>query len=384
MMLVLPVAMIGGVAGAAMCPSDCPGPDDTARVQYALDHADEVYFDRDYQVRSVTIHRLGQHVEFRGHALRATGAESSSPARADLPACLVITGRQLTLRDVTVDAGYHVPVAVHWHSVDRTHPAQFNRVDGLHIARAKIGLLYGAMDNPVDSPQSENVITGMKFRGAHQCIYVNQPNGFLFISQSVLDCNPYEWTQERPGAFDDETARAIHVECGHLAVTNSEILKTFTQRGHMIELGWAGTLKLSNCHFETGAAGVLLGGRLWGTNLTGRVTGDSQPVIDVETPVATKLEPNAAIDFPPVASLANVELRRNLAIARYSGIPVVRSAPGAEDDEPARVWLRGAVIEGWRPERLDAGGARVTASDVLFRYHDAKNRPASRVVGSRQ
>jgi hypothetical protein len=67
-------------------------------------------------------------------------------------------------------------------------------LNSVTIFHAKIGILYGALVNPVDAPVSENHITGLRFRGVEKCIFANQvPNGWLYVSNSVLDCQRYEW-----------------------------------------------------------------------------------------------------------------------------------------------------------------------------------------------
>ena len=349
-------AMIASTSAAEptnwISPSECPGEDDTARVQHALDHHARVYFDRDYEVTSVAIHRIGQHVEFRGHRLVGIAP--------DAEACLFIRGRKLTLRDVNVCANYGYAAAIRWHSVQRQKPAQYNRVFGMHVSKAKIGLLYGDFENPVDSPQSENAIFGLTFRSVERCIVVNQPNGFLYIVNSVIDCNANEWKQERSGEFDDEAARALVLDQGHVEISNSELLKTSTQKGHMIEVGNSGTLKLSNCHFESGAAAFLLRGRLWASNLSGRINSDSQPLLDIPADANGRL-----------ASFANLELRREIAVSRYSGMPVVKSH--AETDY--RVIMNTCVFEGWKPGRVVSGGAKVTRRQALFQFLEADNRP---------
>jgi hypothetical protein len=76
-------------------------------------------------------------------------------------------------------------------------------LNSVTIFHAKIGILYGALVNSVDAPVSENHITGLRFRGVEKCVFANQvPNGWLYISNSVLDCQRYEWPIESSFSHD--------------------------------------------------------------------------------------------------------------------------------------------------------------------------------------
>jgi hypothetical protein len=339
----------GTQAEGWICPSRCPGSNDTERVQEALDKHSRVYFDRSYEVRSAVIHRIGQHVEFRGHTLNAAPGYDTEPL-------LHIRGRELTLRDVRVNANYRSGAAVRWHSVHASKPAQDNKVFGMHITRARTGLLFGDITAPVDAPQSENAIFGLTFRAVQVCLHVNQPNGFLFIVNSVIDCNANEWNQDRTGKFDETAARALLLKQGQVEISNSELLKTATQKGYMAELGPAATLKLSNCHFESGAAGFLVSGSLWAANLSGLINNDSAPVVDVP--------PKTALPF---CALNNCLFYRPIAVSRYSGIAAVRTAP----DSTGRIGMVNCLLDGWKPAHFVSGGIQPLELNVVFRHvHD--------------
>ena len=336
-----------------VCPSQCPGNDDTAKVQHAFDSYDRVYLDRDYDVSSVAIHRLGQHVAFRGHSLNGVHEDPNAEA------CLHISGRNLTLRDVRVSARYGYQAAVRWHSVSRRTPAQYNKVFGMHIMRARVGLLFGVFSSPVDAPQSENAIFGVTFRGVQTCVHVNQPNGFLYIVNSVIDCNPYEWRRDKPDQFDDTAARAMVIEHGQVEVANSELLKTSTQKGYLLEIGARGVLKAANCHFESGAAACLLRGQFWASNLSGLINSDSVPVLDL---------PADAVG--PFSAWSNCRIRRKLAVSRYSGMWFVRSKPQTK----YRVAFSNCALDGWKPRYLSSGGVKCSAKQIYYRYVTAERK----------
>jgi hypothetical protein len=185
---------------------------------------------------------------------------------------------------------------------------------------------------------------------------MNQPNGFLYIANSVLDCNPFEWSIERPGSFDDAAARALCVDVGQVEVVNSELLKTATQKGRMVEVNRQGTLKLANCHFETGATAFLVGGTLRAANLSGLTNNDSAPVFEVG--------PGAG---PGLASLTNCDFRRKMGVSAYSAMPLIRAT--------AETGLRFALVNcemvGWRPERLSSPSVKTSAANLLFRFQNA-------------
>ncbi len=331
-----------------ICPSRCPGSNDTERVQAALDNHGRVYLDRDYTIRSAVIHRIGQHVDFRGHALLAAPDGDAEPV-------LEIRGRELTLRDVRVNANYRSGAAVRWHSVTPNKPAQYNKVFGMHIMHARTGLLYGDTAVPVDAPQSENAIFGLTFRAVHVCLHVNQPNGFLYIVNSVIDCNAFEWTRDRPGQFDESSARSLLLQCGQVEISNSEILKTATKKGWMVDVRPSATLKLANCHFESAAAGFLLSGSLWASNLSGLLNNDSAPVFDVPSKTALKF-----------CALSNCRFQRPLDVSKYSGTAAVRSGP----ESAGRIGMANCLFDGWPSARLSSGGVRSSGVNVVFRFLD--------------
>ena len=227
----------------------------------------------------------------------------------------------------------------------------------MHITKARTGLLFGDATSPVDAPQSENAIFGLTFRAVQVCLHVNQPNGLLYIVNSVVDCNPNEWNDERPGKFDESGARALLLQDGHVEISNSEILKTATQEGHMVELRPSATLKLSNCHFETGAAGFLMSGSFWASNLSGLLNNDSVPVFDVPPKVTLKF-----------CALTNCRFRREVSVSSYSGMAAVRSGP----DSTGQIGAINCLFDGWKPSRFFSGGVQPLGFNIVFRYLDAK------------
>jgi hypothetical protein len=165
-----------------------------------------------------------------------------------------ITNREQTFYGMQINGNYqtHFTAALRIHSVSGSgYWPGFVRMYDLNILSAKIGILYGAITSPVDAPVSENTIEGYTTRGVERPIYLNQPNGFLNLTNSVLDC----------GAAEDPTWNATtaccieNIECV-LKVSNSELIKVASGVGYGIKNSSA--LNISNCDSEIPATQFLL------------------------------------------------------------------------------------------------------------------------------
>ena len=165
-----------------------------------------------------------------------------------------ITNREQTFYGMQINGGYltHFTAALRIHSVSGSgYWPGFVRMYDLNILSAKIGILYGAITSPVDAPVSENTIDGYTTRGVERPIYLNQPNGFLNLTNSVLDC----------GAAEDPTWSATTACCIEnvnciLKVSNSELIKVASGVGYGIKN--SSVLNISNCDSEIPATQFLL------------------------------------------------------------------------------------------------------------------------------
>jgi hypothetical protein len=215
---------------------DFAGATDQIKVQAAFDSGKPIRFSKSYSVDSVEISSVGQTIDFCGYSLVGTRTFDAVGAQY----VLAITGRELRLYDVSVNANFkNYASAIRWFSKSAGEPAQYNNVYGMAVAYCNIGLLYGQeIATPsLDSPQSENSIYGFKCRGAQQSFVGNQSNGFITLVAPILDCNPYEWTLQ-PGynATTWQTAaRSIVNIVGNVVILGGEVLKTSTQLGYGVE-----------------------------------------------------------------------------------------------------------------------------------------------------
>jgi hypothetical protein len=165
-----------------------------------------------------------------------------------------ITNREQTFYGMQINGNYqtHFTAALRIHSVSGSgYWPGFVRMYDLNILGAKLGILYGAFTSPVDAPVSENTIDGYTTRGVERPIYLNQPNGFLNLTNSVLDC----------GAAEDPTWNATtaccieNVQC-ILKVSNSQFNKVASGAGYGIKNSSA--LNISNCDAEIASTHFLL------------------------------------------------------------------------------------------------------------------------------
>ncbi len=151
------------------------GNDDHLAIQAAMNSGHMVYFDQNYCTSvPIDIGGSGQLVDFKGYSLTGISTVAQD-------AVLQITGSGLTLRNISVNANFEpYNTGVHWFSVAGDNPAQYDRVFGLTIENAVIGLVFGSylnVQNPPSYTQSEDYIFDIYFNAVQNCIQYNQPNG---------------------------------------------------------------------------------------------------------------------------------------------------------------------------------------------------------------
>lgn len=226
------------------------GPDDTDAVQAAFDSGRTVVFTRNYYVRSVEMKGDTQTINFNGYWL--IGITGSGDVASDKDAILKITGIYLELYDVKINGQFNLNyrAAIHWYSRPGYPQAGFINVYGMYIRDLLVGVQYGAWlddPNPHDAPQSENYLYGFRCRSLQNCFISNQPNGFLKISGSTIDCHQREWVFQPNNPFNIAASTLITCKIGQISVEDSELLKVEYLEGCGLE---GRNLVVSNCVIE--------------------------------------------------------------------------------------------------------------------------------------
>lgn len=225
-----------------------PGdPNDTNCVNRAFASGMNVRFDRSYRVTSVTIAGGSRTIDFNGYKL--IGINDGAP----MDTVLRIAANRATLINVDVDANWmSYRTAVHWLALPDGPPAQFDRVYGMIIQGAEIGLLFGNYLNEKPAnvgAESENFAEGLQFFNVQNCIQMNDINGSLFVTQSYLDCSDYTWRNQYI-SYNARNAWCIQIKSGAFHIASSEILKPRSAAGHVIE----GDVYISDCRIEAGGS----------------------------------------------------------------------------------------------------------------------------------
>jgi len=225
-------------------------PDDTEAVQAAFDSGRTVVFTRNYYVRSVEMKGDTQTINFNGYWL--IGISGVMDSVSDKDAILKITGIYLELYDIKINGQFNLNyrAAIHWYSRPGYPQAGFNNVYGIYIRDVLVGIQYGAwLDDPSphDAPQSENYMYGFRCRSLQNCIISNQPNGFLKISGSTIDCHQREWTFQAGNPFSIPASTLITCKIGQVSVEDSELLKVEYLEGCGLE---GRNIVVSNCVIE--------------------------------------------------------------------------------------------------------------------------------------
>jgi hypothetical protein len=327
---------LGGTTGTA----------DTAAVQAAIDTSLPVTFTQDYPVDNVTIGGVARTINFNGFGLY--GGSNYGADRV-----LAITGRELKLYNVRVDQGFNnYSSAVRWFSVDASHPAQYNKVFGLHICNATAGVTYGQSIGSIstDAAQSENVIFGYTTRAVQKPWVGNQSNGFMTLVAPVLDCNPYEWSTRAAYTADptawNTAALALQNQLGSLVTMGGEFLKTSTQLGYGMRGN--GVTMLAPTLEIAGTQGYIDGSFTISDNINGYQSSDSTP--------GFVIAPGAV----GILRLHNPAFARAAGVGGYSGAKFISDSTAAPGFKAV---ISGGNIVEW-PYPL--GGFRTECRDVTL------------------
>ena len=315
------------------------GNDDHDALQAVFDRPEPVRFDRSYAtVLPVEVRTAGKVVDFGGYSLAGI---STTPQDA----VLWITGRDLTLIDVTISCNFNpYNTAVHWMSTAE-NPSQNNRVIGFTVYNAAVGLLFGSypyVTNPPAVAQTGNHIYGVMFRGVNNCIQMNQPGGSLAIDGGNIDCGAYEWG----GNFDAAGSRCYKVAGGELRITNCEMLKTQTQAGY----GFEGPAVITNCTAEVQSNWFLNPGDATINGMGGYMGNDSASYFTVPTGATGHCVVN------------NFGVTRGTGCIAYSGQPLI-NAPNAPD---YRFTISNSSFTEWRQSYLTNGNAKISIENSRF------------------
>ncbi|WP_214629378.1 hypothetical protein [Paenibacillus agaridevorans] len=226
------------------------GPDDTEAVQAAFDSGKTVIFTRNYYVRSVEMKGDVQTIDFNGYFL--IGISQGSHSESDKDAILKITGIYLHLHNLKIEGQFNTnyKAAIHWYSRPGHAHSGYVNIFGLFIRNILVGIQYGAWlddPNPYDTSQSENYLYGYVTRGTQNCLISNQPNGFLKISGSTLDCHEREWSLMEGNPFQKAESYLIYCKIGQVSVEDSELLKVIDLEGCGIK---GKNIIITNCVME--------------------------------------------------------------------------------------------------------------------------------------
>jgi len=278
--------------------------DDTSIIQYVIDNYVDVRFpyNRQFSVSQISFNTNG--------AVYSGNVNVIGNAASSVKSVVEITGRQITFERLKVDQNFNTnyDCALHWYSKSNSAPAQYNKIKELALINCIYGLLFGQFfgDTVIDAPQSENSIAHFNTRGCQVPVYMNQTNGFLFISDSTINSIRNEWELTNPGVYSYEDAKAIVMHKGNLLVTGGEILKTDTQLGTGVDIH-DGTLKLSNVSIEIACPNYYVyGGTTKMSNITSLMSNASADYIEIDENATGSLSiSNCGFRKPTSATNAN-------------------------------------------------------------------------------
>jgi len=236
-------------------------PYDTAAVQAAFTSGENIRFTRTYYVTSVILDLVNANrvVDFNGFSLIGVASVATSSV-------LEIKENFLTAYKVDVNVNFNTnyTCAVQWRS-DATHTSQYNKIYGLHIWYAMIGLIYGENigTSSYSAAQSENTIYSFTTHGVQVPLVGNQNNGFLYLVSPIISCAPTEWVSQ-PG-YNGVTwwtsAYSFNNPVGVLVITGGEILKAGPQgygiRGKSFYIYGAYLEVASTLGYLTGSATIV-------------------------------------------------------------------------------------------------------------------------------
>ena len=229
--------------------------DDTAAINAALAASSNLLFPPGtYAVTTITFDGVGRQLTFDGASILGI-------ATASTPAVVQITGREMIITKLIVNANFktNYTAAIKWHSLSAGTPAQFNRIYDLKIYYAKIGILFGQLSGTavVNAAQSENDVFGYTTRGVEQCVYVNQSNGFITFHGGTIWSSNNEWVT----GYTQTSARVINGIQGSVTFIGCELLLTQFQNGRGIDVAGAG-VHIESCTIEIANSFFLNTGKL--------------------------------------------------------------------------------------------------------------------------
>lgn len=205
--------------------------DDTAAIQAAIEYASdggELWFPKgSYSISEIYFNKTYQTIWFDNAQLVANSS-------ATLEAAVHIVRRQCTFYNLFVSGNYkaNYTSAIKWYADGSGNYPGYVKLYNVQVNDAVIGIMYGQGTLPVDAPVSENSIIGYTTRGVIKPIYTNQPNGFLFMTNCVLDCQKYEWDIYNPGVFRYADAVCVQNHQCVLSISNSEFVKAASSDGY--------------------------------------------------------------------------------------------------------------------------------------------------------
>jgi hypothetical protein len=200
--------------------------DDTTAIQKVLNSHHEVVIPRGlFAVQSLHTSLPETKIIFENSMLLGI-------AKTPKTAVLEIRNHATKIDNLKINCNFNLnySAALRLHSNGGKDFPNYCYLNSVTIFHAKIGVLYGALVNPIDAPVSENHITGLRFRGVEKCIFANQsPNGWLYVSNSVLDCQRYEWPAQSSFSHDKS---CIYEGGAVMYFNNCEFVKAETIKGY--------------------------------------------------------------------------------------------------------------------------------------------------------
>ncbi len=247
--------------------------DDTVAVQRAFDSGRPVLFARHYPVTQVTLQGSSLFVDFRNFQLVGKNPGGSP----QLTSVLQLKCGSSRLLNVAVSAnGQNYICGIHWYTSGLVSCAgspsfqpEFNRIEGMYIYYAKIGLVIGALPGQsgsfmpqggamqpdgiaVDAPLSESYVGGFESNLCVRGVYMRQANGKVILVAPVVNA----------GKWVDPDSSCCAIEVAHpgseLAVHGGTVNNVVDATGNLVRLT-GGNLHLVACVIETLAPAYLEG-----------------------------------------------------------------------------------------------------------------------------